>query len=149
MKIAKESSIEEIADYMNARKVKYYLENLKHSGCVVLTDKGEALLSLVQGIGQDDFGLSLSENDRERAKRLRAWRKQISIVRNVSPFVIMTNHTLFKLAEKHPTDVRELSLFGVKNSIALEFGDMIIGCLDLLNYTIFHPQTIVGAGTKK
>ncbi len=75
-----------------------------------------------------DFGSDLSPAARRRAFALRTWRKDAAEEHGVAAFRIMSNKTLFRVADENPRTLAHLSHL-VYNQTLNEFGEDILDAL--------------------
>ena len=79
----------------------------------------------------DDFGGHLSPAARIRANALRRWRKEEADDLGIAAFRIMSNKTLFRIAEENPRTLSYLSHI-VYNQTLNTYGEDILDVLSSL-----------------
>ena len=77
---------------------------------------------------KDVFGADLSPAARTRANALRAWRKDTADGLGVAAFRIMSNKTLFSVAEENPRSLSQLSRLVYRQTLN-EYGEDILDVL--------------------
>ncbi len=74
---------------------------------------------------QNDFAADLSPSARRRAYALRSWRKETADDLGIAAFRIMSNKTLFRVAEENPSSLAHLSAI-VPNQTLNDYGEEIL-----------------------
>ena len=70
---------------------------------------------------------TLENNEKILSEKLRAWRKKAAEELNVPPYVIFGDKTLFDIAQKKPSNIKELtSCYGIGEIKAEKFGYFIL-----------------------
>ena len=124
-----EIKVNEIVRRFGARKLERQLRELEEGGYVTLTDLGRGLYEAAKRIAATPFGDGLTPEAHAVAERLRRWRSEEARKLGLSPFLILWNQVLYRLAEQSPKSIEDLVALGVRKKLIAERGEELLALI--------------------